>query len=120
MKLLTDSHIPAAVAKQLRRRGIDALALPEWMDGSLRNAPDELVLSSAHLEKRVLITYDCRTIPPLLKTLAETGQHHGGVILIDERTLRFNNVGGLVSALLLVCSEEESDDWEDRVAFLTK
>ncbi|MDO8689041.1 MAG: hypothetical protein Q7R39_03365, partial [Dehalococcoidia bacterium] len=64
------------------------------MDGSLRVASDELVLASAYLEKTILVTYDCRTIPPLLKSLAETGQHHGGVV--DERTLRFDNIGGFV------------------------
>lgn len=120
MRLLTDSHIPTAVAEQLRRRGIDALALPEWMGGALRNASDELVLASAYFEKRIMVTYDCRTIPPLLKTLAETGQRHGGVILVDERTLRFDNAGGLVRALQRVCSDEAPDGWEDRVAFLTE
>ena len=117
MLLLLNSHIPLSVAEQLRRRRIDAAALVEWTAGNFRNAPDELVLTNAYLEGRVLVTYDCRTIPALLKELAESGRHHGGVVLARERTLR--SVGGLVRALEAVASKSGGDVWEDRVVFFT-
>ncbi len=119
MRFLLDSHIAAVVAEELGRRGIDAIALAQWMGGTYRNAPDELILAAAHAERRVFVTYDRSTIPPLLRELAESGRHHGGVILISERTLRSNDVGGLVKALEAMASKSGSDAWEDRVVFFT-
>ncbi len=95
------------------------MALAEWMNGSYRNAPDELILAGARSDDRVLVTYDCSTIPPLLKELAESRRHHGGVILIKERTLPSTDDGGLVKALETMASKSGSEVWEDRVVFLT-
>lgn len=96
------------------------MALAEWKDGDYRNAPDDLILAAAVSEARVLVTYDCRTVPPLLKVLAETGQHHSGVILVDEETLRSYDIGGLVRALQRAISESAGEGWEDQVLFLAK
>lgn len=120
MRFLLNSHIPVGVAKQLRRRSIEAHALSEWMDGNYRSAPDELILATANSDSRILVTYDCQTIPPLLKVLAEAGQHHAGVILVDEETIRPDDIGGLVRALERVSTESANDNWEDHVLFLAK
>jgi len=47
----------------------------------------------------MLVTYDRRTIPPLLKVWAEQECRHSGVILVNEKTISPANVGGLVRAL---------------------
>jgi hypothetical protein len=102
----------------LRGHGIDAVTLTDWKGGNYRNADDESLLSAAHDDRRVLVTFDCQTIPPLLKKLAETGQHHGGVILVSSRTFRANDIGGLLHALLSLFERRGGEDLEDAAIYL--
>jgi hypothetical protein len=67
-----------------------------------------------------LVTYDRRTIPPLLKTWAEAGQHHGGVIFVDEKTISPSDIGGQVLALTALAREAAAWDWTNRVCFLRR
>jgi predicted nuclease of predicted toxin-antitoxin system len=119
MRLLLDSHLPSALARQLQRHEIDAVPLAGWMEGIYRNAADDQILEAAHSDRRVLVTYDVRTVPPLLVEWAETGQHHGGVVLVDDRTLPPNDVGGLLRALLRLIHSRGDAEWEDRVVYLS-
>jgi hypothetical protein len=64
------------------------------------------------------VTFDWRTIPPLLRLWAEQGINHSGVILVDERTLVQNDIGGLVGALCAVWKEQGHLDWTNRVVYL--
>src|SRR5450830_577240 len=115
MRLLLDSHVARALAEQLRGHGIDAVALPEWKGGNYRNLDDESLLSLAYADGRVLVTFDCQTIPTLLKSIAEMGQHHAGVILVSSHTFRANDVGRLLHALLSLSERRGDADWEDAV-----
>ena len=90
------------------------------MDGGYNSASDETLLTAAFQHRRVLVTYDCRTIPVLLKEWGEAGQHYAGVILVDERTLRPNDIGGLLRALCELASQRGQDDWLDRVIYLRR
>lgn len=118
MRLLTDEHIPPSLARGLRRPGIDAVALRDWIDGNFRSASDAELLSAAYADRRVLATFDCRTIPPLLKEWAEARLHHAGVILVDERTFSPGPAGGMLRALVTLVERSRDDDWEDRVIYL--
>ena len=120
MRLLLDAHLPRAVAQQLCQQKVDAVALADWQQGSYRSATDEAVLEAASPEGRVLVTYDRRTIPRHLRCLAEAGGHHAGVILIDERIIRPNDIGGLVRALLALVEESGDESWDDQVVFLRR
>ena len=73
MRLLLDAHVSPAIARDLQREDVDAIAVRDWLDGEYRSAPDDQLLAAAGADGRVLVTYDCRTIPPLLKEWAETG-----------------------------------------------
>jgi hypothetical protein len=59
-----------------------------------------------------------RAIPPLLKSWAEEGRRHGGVIFVDEKTISPADVGGLVRALLELAEISRRWGWADRVVFL--
>lgn len=118
MRLLLDAHVSPAVARGLQSGGVDAVAVRDWQGGAFRSAPDDRLLEAAALEGRVLVSYDCRTLPPLLKEWAESGQHHGGVILVDEKTVRPNDVGGLIRALHVLAAANDELEWEDRVLFV--
>ncbi len=118
MRLLLDAHLPPELARQLRRRGVDAVHLRDWMGSDLLDASDDRILSIARSDRRVLVTYDCRTIPPLIVGWAEAGRSHAGVILVDERTCRPNDIGGLMRALLRLAETAGEGRWGDRVVFL--
>jgi hypothetical protein len=120
LRLLTDEQISPAVARQApsRCRGISIVAMQSWEGGHFLSAADELVLQEAHQQKLTLVTFDRRTIPPLLRLWAEQGIDHSGVILVDEQTVAQNDIGGLVAALCAVWKAQGNMDWTNRVVYL--
>ena len=120
LRLLTDEQISPAVARQApaKRRGIRILAMQDWERGHFLSAGDDLVLQEAHEQKLTLVTFDLRTIPPLLRLWAEQGIDHGGVVLVDERTLPQDDIGGLLKALCALGRAQREMDWTNRVVFL--
>jgi hypothetical protein len=79
---------------------------------------DSLCLAAAASQSLTLVTYDRRTIPPLLKLWTEEGRSHGGVIFVDEKTIAPSDIGGLVRALTLLIARTGKADWTDQVYFL--
>jgi len=109
-----------ALARQLRRHGVDVESLATWRSGAYRTVADPHVLAAAHADSRVLVTCDLETIPTLLGELAEAGQHHTGVVLVSAYTYRPDDVGGLLRALSQLVSEQGDEDWTDRVHYLKR
>jgi hypothetical protein len=92
--------------------------MQSWEGGHFLSASDELVLQEAHKQRLTLVTFDLRTIPPLLRSWAEQGIDHSGVILVDDRTIAQNDIGGLVAALCAVWKAQRDLDWTNRVIYL--
>ena len=120
LKLLLDEHVSPDVAKGLRLRhsGLTVFALTEWESGAFLGQQDNLILELAATQKITLVTYDKKTIRPLLNEWAHEGKTHGGVIFIDHKTIPSGNIGGLVHALSDLLDEMHSDDWTNRSIFL--
>jgi hypothetical protein len=95
LRLLLDEHISPRVATGLRRRnrGLMVYPLVEWQEGDFLGRDDSACLRAAFSQRLTLVTYDRRTIPPLLKAWAEEGRHHGGVIFVDEKSISPSNIG---------------------------
>jgi hypothetical protein len=122
LKLLLDEHISPGVASGLRRRNraIEVHAMAEWEDGNFLGRDDVACLREAAAQRLTLVTYDRRTIPPVLKGWAEEGRSHGGVIFVDEKTISPADIGGLVWALAKLTKEAGHWDWTNRVSFLRR
>jgi hypothetical protein len=122
LKLLLDEHISPDVAKGLRRRDrtLSIYSMTEWQGGSFLGQDDAACLREAAAQKLTLVTYDRRTIPPLLKMWAEEGRVHGGVIFVDDKTIAPSDIGGLVQALARLAKEARHWDWSDRIGFLRR
>jgi len=122
LALLLDEHISPAVAEQLNRKhaGIRVIALRDWHAGRFLGATDPLILSEAASEGQTLVTYDQRTIRPLLKSWAEQGVDHGGVVFVDEKTIAPQDFGGLVKAIGQLWKSERKANWRNRVVFLRR
>ena len=122
LKLLLDEHISPDVAAGLRRRhaGLMVRSLVEWEGGSFLGREDSICLEEAFRQGLTLVTYDRRTIPPLLKRWAEESRNHAGVIFVDEKTISPSDIGGLVKALGSLAKETLSWNWKDRIVFLRR
>ncbi len=120
LKLLLDEHISPRVANGLRRRlRLSVIhCMAEWKDGEFLGKDDRSCLLEAANQALTLVTYDRRTIPPLLKLWAEEQRRHAGVIFVDEKTISAADIGGLVRALFELYKETGKLDWTDRVYFL--
>jgi hypothetical protein len=122
LKLLLDEHISPDVAVGLRRRtpALVIRSMVEWDGGNFLGQEDSVCLQEAAAQGLTLVTYDRRTIPPLLKRWAEEAHPHAGVIFVDEKTITPADVGGLVKALGMLVKEARTWDWTDRITFLRR
>ena len=120
LKLLLDEHISPQVANgvQRRNRALVIHSMAQWESGNFLGKEDSVSLLEAAKQRLTLVTYDRRTIPPLLKLWAEEGRSHGGVIFVDEKTISPADIGGLVRALILLAGGTGEMDWTNRVYFL--
>ena len=122
LKLLLDEHISPEVGYGLLRRNRVLVVhwMAEWEKGSFLGQEDSACLLEAASQGLTLVTYDRRTVPPLLKAWAEEGRKHGGVIFVDERTISPADIGGLIRALTQLVKETSRWNWTDRVCFLRR
>jgi hypothetical protein len=122
LRLLLDEHISPDVATGLRRRNgaVEIHCMVECQVWYFLGQEDSICLREAAAHGLTLVTYDRRTIPPLLKTWAEEERTHGGVVFVDEKTISPADVGGLVWALTRLARETGKWDWTNRVYFLRR
>jgi hypothetical protein len=122
LKLLLDEHISPAVAIGLRRRNrtLTVHTMVEWEGGNFLGQDDDACLKQAANQRLTLVTYDRRTIPPLLKSWAEQERHHAGVIFVDEKTISPADIGALVLALTALSRQTRTWNWTNRICFLRR
>lgn len=99
MKLLLDEMIGPSVARELRDRGLDVVAVAERTD--LRALPDDVVLDVAREEGRTLVTLNIGDFARLHQQWLAEGRQHCGLVLVTTQAFPQDRrlVGALVSAL---------------------
>ena len=120
MGYLLDEHVSPQVARLLRRRGIEAHALRDHEGGRLLQADDAELLRAALRAGLVFVTFDVHTVPEVLRFFAESGEEHGGVVLVSARSFPQDDVGGLAEALRQLHPELERRGTRNRVVFLER
>ena len=99
--------MPPAVATQLKRKGIDAVAV---RDLGLLGGDDRDHLQLAGEQNRVLCTYDKDFI-----RLARQGIEHSGIVFIHNK---HRDIGTLVSRLIQIRSGYSPDDMKNSLEYL--
>jgi predicted nuclease of predicted toxin-antitoxin system len=99
VRLLLDEMIPAAVARQLRGRGVDAISVSERSD--LRGLSDPDLFERAQTESRANVTYDCAGFLALAMQYQNERPTHHGVVLLNQRRFpqRSSSVATLVESI---------------------
>ncbi len=122
LRLLLDEHISPVIAHQLKAKNpnLEVVGLSEWENGIHLGRPDDELLLLAREQHLTLVTYDRRTITPLLKDWAEAGTVHAGVIFVDEKTIAPNDFGSLVRSLEALWQAYGDQIWIDWVFFLSR
>jgi hypothetical protein len=118
LRLVTDSHVPPAVAKAARKlAALEITPLRDWHGGLHLNESDPRLLALAWEERGTLVTYDVNSFPLTVKERLETGLSHAGMIYVSAR-YRQNDVGGLARGLVKLWREGKREDWTNRIRFL--
>jgi hypothetical protein len=120
LELLLDEHLAPDIAQAARKlsRGIRIVSIHDWLDGHFAGVPDAEILREAVRQRSPLVTFDLKTIPLLLRSWADQGTDHGGVVFVDEKTVAQNDVGGIAKALSELWKLQGNLDWTNRVFFL--
>jgi predicted nuclease of predicted toxin-antitoxin system len=106
IKFYTDEHVPSAVTKGLRRRGVDVLTARER---NLLTASDETQLTVTTCEGRVIFTQDADFL-----RLHAQGNSHAGIVYAHQTT----PIGVIVRGLMLIYQILEPKDMQDHVEFI--
>lgn len=122
LSFLLDAHVSPTVATQIQKRNPDIVicTLQQWQQGQYLQASDEIILDRASQHSLTLVTYDLKTIPNLLIEFGRQKRNHAGVIFVDEKTIKPNNIGGLVKSLSILWKEENKADWSNRLLHLNR
>ncbi|TME85364.1 MAG: hypothetical protein E6I44_15630 [Chloroflexi bacterium] len=75
MRLLLDEHYNFTIAEELRQRGVDAIAIQKERP-DLEGQDDDVVLRTATVERRVVVTNNVRDFAPLVEDFGLRGDTH--------------------------------------------
>ena len=120
LSLLLDENMSPEIARQIteKRPDISVTSVHHWHEGRFKAESDEAILVAAAREGQTLVTYDQKTILPVLVRWGQTETSHAGVLFIDDRTMASNQFGVLVRALIFHYDACSAEDWTNRVDFL--
>jgi predicted nuclease of predicted toxin-antitoxin system len=106
IRYYTDEHVPRAVIRGLRQRGIDVLSVPE---ARMLGASDEEHLSFALDKGRVIFTQDDDFL-----RLAKVSEAHAGIVYASQQT----PIGEVIRGLVLIHRVLEAEDMLGQVEFI--
>jgi hypothetical protein len=109
LKLLLDEHLSPEIARQLRERGHDVVAVGERAD--LRGRSDRVHFASLPDEQRAIVTRDLADFRPLLAEALRRGSSSYGLVCVPARfPLSRQGIGRIVAALDVLLSAHSEVD----------
>jgi predicted nuclease of predicted toxin-antitoxin system len=121
LRLLLDEQMSPEIAGQMQATypEIPIASLHTWEEGRYRRSDDAAILMEAYRQGFTLVTYDTKTIVPLLKMWGEQGVTHGGVIFVKASAIAPHNIGGLMRALVKLWTEYGDQEWTNASIYLS-
>lgn len=99
MRLLLDEHLSPEIARQLRSRGHDVIAVQEHPE--LIGRPDRVHFATTPEQGRAIVTQDLGDFRPLLAAAMRAGTKTHGLVCVPARlSLSRRTIGPMVEALL--------------------
>jgi predicted nuclease of predicted toxin-antitoxin system len=110
VRLLLDEHYSPEIARQLRTRGHDVVAVAER--GDLVGLGDDELLRRMARERRAIMTNNIKDFVPLATRAALEAGDHYGLVLTSDRSMprRLDAIGRFVEALDEFLQRHEGDD----------
>jgi predicted nuclease of predicted toxin-antitoxin system len=110
VRLLLDEHYSPEIARQLRSRGHDVIAVAERSD--LVGLGDDELLWRMARERRAIMTNNVKDFVPLANRAALEGREHYGLLLTSDRSMprHLDTIGQFVGALDGLLQRHERDD----------
>lgn len=109
VRLLLDEHFSPEIARQLRARGHDVLAVKEHPE--LIGRPDRVHFASMPEQRRAIVTQDLGDFRPLLAEAMRSGTKTFGLVCVPARvSLSRQAVGQVVTSLEQLLRENPEDD----------
>ncbi|MBE7465664.1 MAG: DUF5615 family PIN-like protein [Planctomycetes bacterium] len=106
-----DEHVPGAVVRQLKLRGIDVILAQQ--EGP-RGRPDDVLIARATQLGRVFVTQDAKALPIVFRMQAQARPFSGFVLAEQSRV----NIGILVRDLELMALVYDPSDMANRIELL--
>ena len=113
MRFLADENLNNHIYRSLllQRPGLDIVRV---QDVGLSGKSDPDVLKWAVAEKRILITHDVRTIPPLALEWMNENRPIPGIFLVEQDA----SLGQIILDLLLIVDASDQSEWDGFVYYL--
>lgn len=111
LALYMDQHVPSAVTKGLRQRGLDVLTAQE--DGR-SEVDDERLLERVAELGRVLYTHD-HDFLRITSAWGQSGRPFAGVVYAHQRNV---TIGKAIADLELIANTSEPENMRNEVQFL--
>lgn len=109
LRLLLDEHFSPEIARQLRARGYDVVAVGERPE--LRGRPDRVHFASLPDQQRAIVTRDLGDFRPLLAEALRRGTPTYGIVCVSHRfPLSRKDIGRLVTALATLLDASPAPD----------
>lgn len=120
LSFLLDEQISPQISRQIKtkRSDIPIFSIHNWQQSNYLGVPDEVILKAASARQLTLVTYDKKTIPPILSEWGQANIHHAGVVFVDYRSIPPNNLGKIIEAVVWLWDTQNQADWRDRIIYL--
>lgn len=103
-RFLLDEHLQPSLAVAARRAGLNVVAVAAT---PLKGKSDQVILAAAVDQERILVTYDAEDFRPMVSEMVLAGIKVPGAVFIHSRTLRSNDLKGLLRALIELAARIE-------------